>query len=350
MTRTGPRRPTVHVVRAMLLLLVLLLPGLSSAQSAAPFTRMGFGARGIALGNAGVADGFGSGSPYYNPALAPMTSRQTLGGTVAVLSMDRRLEFLQFATPLAPRAGVAAGLIHAGVSQIDGRDNSGYHTDSYATDEYAFFLAFGIRLSEEISIGTNVQVYRSDHFEELDPVIGLGIDLGAHWRASKHLQVGLAIDDLLARYSWDTSPLYGQQGRTNTDVFPKRLRLGAAYALEKAGVELFAEAAASMRTADERRPIVDTFKGRPFESVESEEQTLYNLRFRMGAAYRIAAPIALRLGVDRLGAEPVGQTMPTAGFMLSHSLGRLDLQADYAVAFVPYAGSAMHFMALKVFL
>ena len=333
-----------------LVLLLALAPAAASGQSAAPFTRMGFGARGIALGNALVADAFGQGSAYYNPALAPYAERQSLSGTVAILSHDRRLEFLQFATPLEPRAGIAAGVIHASVSEIDGRDNSGYHTDYYSTNEFAFFLGFGIQVVDNVSIGTNVQVYRSDYFDGLDPVIGLGIDVGTLWQASDRLQVGLAIEDLLAQYAWDTSSIYGQQGRTNTDNFPRRLRLGTAYAFPNQQIRLFAEAAAGIRTAEERRPVVDTFQGEPIETIESEDRSRVDARLRFGAEYGIAEPLTLRAGIDRVGAQPAGQAVPSAGFMIAHDIGQLSLEADYALAFTPYAGDAMHFIALRMFL
>ncbi len=349
-------RPRVHrpwsvvTTAAILVLLLAAAPEPAAAQAPAPFSRMGFGARGIAMGNALVADAFGDGSPYYNPALAPFIEQQSLGGAVAVLSFDRRLEFLQFATPLDPSAGIAVGLVHAGVSRIDGRDNSGYHTDYYSTSEYLFFLSYGILVRENIAIGTNVQLFRSDIFDELAPVVGLGIDIGGVWRAAGRLFVALAVEDLLAKYTWDTSPLYGEQGRTNTDPFPKRLRLGVAYMFADERLRLYAEAAAAMRRAEERIRIVETFQGKPTETFEVEEHTLFDSRLRVGASYRIADPLALRAGIDRLGAQPFGQTMPTAGFMLEHNLGRLLLQADYAVAFAPYTGAAMHFIALKVFL
>ena len=114
-----------------ILFLLIISTGLWSlseadAQNAGVFSRMGFGARGVAMSNALVADASGDTSPYYNPALAPFISGQNFAASTAFMTLDRTLQFLEFATPLRPRAGVAGGLIHASVSNIDGRDGSGY--------------------------------------------------------------------------------------------------------------------------------------------------------------------------------------------------------------------------------
>ena len=129
------------------LLIVACLPTASSAlaQSAGAFARMGFGARGLAMGNAVIADVSGYASPYYNPALAPFIISQNLELSAAAMTQDRQMQFVQLSTPLRPRAGLAVGLIHAGVRNIDGRDGSGYHTGTYSTDEYAFVLALACK-------------------------------------------------------------------------------------------------------------------------------------------------------------------------------------------------------------
>jgi len=68
-------------------------------QSAGAFSRIGFGARGIAMGNAVGADASGGTSPYYNPALATAIQRQNIDATVGLLSFDRSIQFLQLSSP-----------------------------------------------------------------------------------------------------------------------------------------------------------------------------------------------------------------------------------------------------------
>jgi hypothetical protein len=164
MTRVQPHSPIApsRLYQVALLLLVLLAaPVVSSyAQAVGSFTRIGFGARGIGVGNALAADRSGNTSAFYNPALAPFARGQHLEVATAFMRFDRQLQHLQFGTPLE-RAGIAAGLVHAGVSSIDGRDSNGFHTDDLSTDEFAFFLGFGLRLSERVSAGINLQLFRS---------------------------------------------------------------------------------------------------------------------------------------------------------------------------------------------
>ena len=111
----NPRPETFLSMKKLLLFLiaVLFVPVAAQAQTAGAFARIGFGARGIAMGGAQVADAFGDASPYYNPSLAPFTAQQSLSATAAFLTLDRELQYLQFATPLQPRAGIAAGLTQA---------------------------------------------------------------------------------------------------------------------------------------------------------------------------------------------------------------------------------------------
>ena len=130
----------------LILFCSVMVASSASGQATGAFTRLGFGARGNAMGNALSADVFGQASAYYNPALAPFTDRQNLSASVGVMRFDRSLQYLQFAAPLKPRAGITLGLVHAAVTDIDGRDNSGFPTSNFSTYAFALFMAFGLRL------------------------------------------------------------------------------------------------------------------------------------------------------------------------------------------------------------
>jgi len=207
------------------LLISLLWACPVAAQQAGAFARMGFGARGMAMGNAVTADVSGHASPYYNPALAPFLERQSLDVSAALMTMDRQLQFVQLSTPLRPSAGIAAGLVHAGVSDFDGRNSSGYHTGTFSTDEFAFFMAFGVRITQRITVGLGISLFRSTLFTGVTAARSIGIDLGMSFRVTERLHVGGVIDDLLARYTWDTSEHHSGGGSTE-DRFPQRIRCG----------------------------------------------------------------------------------------------------------------------------
>ena len=339
------------VVLALLLGMLLVSPQGARAQAGATgaFARIGFGARGIGAGNALVADR--TASPYYNPAFAPLTARQNLAASAALLSFDRRLQFLQFATPLKPSAGVVFGLTHAAVSGIDGRDESGYHTETLATDEYQVFAAFGLRFSERVSGGLAAKFYRADYgLEGVDPVEAVGFDLGLSAQVTDHLALGLAASDLLARFEWDTSGRYaGQEGRLTSDRLPLRLRLGAAYDLFSGRVQLLAEYEARFTWREERTVVTPPHDdGTQRRTTEEEIISRRESHVRIGATYRPVEILTLRAGLDRLASETMAR--PSAGFSVRQDIGRLPVSASYGAAFERGPGTAMHVFALRLFL
>ena len=345
----GPRPSSIVRLAAVLLVGALAVLPARGQGAAGAFARLGFGARGIGAGNALVADR--AASPYYNPAFAPLTERQNLAASAALLSFDRELQFLQFAAPLKPHAGVVFGLTHAGVSGIDGRDDSGYHTETFSTDEYQLFAAFGLRFSERFSGGLAAKFYRADYdLAGVDPVEAVGFDLGFSAQLTERLAVGFAASDLLARYEWDTSARYeDQQGRLTSDRLPTRLRLGAAYRLAGGAVQLLAEYESRFSWREVRVVATQAPEdGSERETTEGETQTRHDAEARLGAAYQPVEILTLRAGLDRL-TEETGPR-PSAGFSVSQDIGRLPVQASYATAYEGGPGTLMHLFALRLFL
>lgn len=322
----------------------------SLAQSAGTVARMGFGARGIGLGNGLIADVSGHSSAYYNPALAPFTSRQNLEASVALMSFDRQMQFLQFSTPMRPSAGIAGGLIHATVTDIDGRDFNGYHTQEYSTSEYMLFLAFGTHVGERLSAGLGLQVFRADFSESLDAVNSIGVDLGLAFRASDRLHFGIVVDDLLARYSWDTSGLYGAGGRTTSDPFPSRLRVGASYVLPRQDIRLLIEYESRFAGRDHRTRSVEIVGGEPVEAVSTEELVIHSGFVRGGLEWIPREAFAVRMGVDRVGQDGLAGARPSAGFMIEQSIGTLVARGEYSVVLEPYDAGPMQLVSLRIFL
>lgn len=319
------------------------------AQYAGAFARYGFGARAISMGSALTADLYGGASPFHNPALAPDVPQQALEASAAYLTFDRQLQHLQFAAPLRPRAGVAGGIAHSGVTEIDGRDASGYHTEDYATDEYTFFLAFGVRLSSKLTAGVGLRLYRADYFEDVRPPTSLGLSLGLTARLSERLALGFAADDLLAKYDWDTSDVLGAASGGVSDRFPARLRAGAAYSLADGRGSLHAEVEAQVVTAEYTEVTgIGTGSGFPVVEATQRDVRLADVFVRAGAELWLAEPFAVRAGYDRLGAGDFGEAVPSAGFAVRQRLGDLDARLDYAAVLEPYAVGTMHVVTLHL--
>jgi len=332
---------------------VLLIAGFTApslhAQHAGAFSRMGFGARGIAMGNAQSADLSGSASPYYNPALAPLTEGQSVAASVSTLSFDRNVQFLQLGAPLQDRAGFMVGLVHASVSNIDGRDNSGFHTGMLSVDEYAGFLAFGLKFSTRVSAGINLQLFQSDLYEGLSAARTIGVDLGLAVRVRDDLALALVADDLLARYTWDGSAV-GGSGSEVTDAFPRRLRLGLTHRRWDDrwlfAAEIESRTASATHVTYEPRILGDGAARIRNESTLTFQET----RFRAGVEAWILNGFALRAGADQLGKDTLGTFRPSAGFSAEQPMGELRIRVDYAFGWEAQAAGQMHFVTLHVLL
>lgn len=317
------------------------------AQSPAAFSRLGFGARGVSMGNALSADS--SASPWYNPALAPFATRQSLTASVGNLSLDRDLQFVQLATPLQ-RAGIALGLSHAEVSGIDGRNNDGLHTRDYKTSEFAGFLAFGLQFSPRVTAGIGLQLFRSDLIDGLGAVNTVGIDLGVTVLARDDLRLALVLDDLLARFSWDSSSLFSSGGKTSTDNFPRRIRLGASHLRLDGRLQLTAEYEARFSSAEIITSSVDLLGDSPVQSSRTEDLTVRSDLLRVGGQYALTDFLSIAAGLDRTAGAAGGAFRPATGFTLEQSVGALLTHVGYTYAAEPYGMGSAHYISIRLYL
>ena len=327
------------------LVAVLFVP-VASGQAAA-FSRLGFGARGVAMGNALAADS--SASPYYNPALAPFADRQSLTASVGMLSLDRDLQFVQLATPLQ-RAGLAVGLTHAVVSGIDGRNNDGYHTREYQTSEYAGFLAFGLRFGKRVTGGIGLQLFRSDLIDGLGAVNSVGVDLGLTVLVRENVRVAVVLDDLLARFSWDSSDLFSSGGKATTDNFPRRIRLGASGHFLEERLQAALEYEARFSTVEVITARAELLGDSPVQSFTAQDLTLRSDLVRLGAGYSFTDYLVLNAGLDRTVGGEGGAFRPAAGFTVAQPVGALSTHLGYTFAAEPFGMGSAHYLSLRLFL
>ncbi len=335
---------------------VLLLAPSALAQTGA-FSRIGFGARGIAMGSAGTADGSGFGMPHYNPALTPFVGRQHVEASTALMTHDREIQYLQVGASLPPRAGVAAGLTRGAVTGIDGRDESGFPTQTYQTEEYHFFLAFGIRVGDRLTGGLAMQIFRSQLFDDLDPGLSIGIDLGLLYQATPRLAIGLVADDLLGKYTYEGGSAGGLVGGTTTsDAFPTRLRLGASYTLGDSlsgTTQIVADVEARFSDREFVRYQTVILGGEPQRRAIVTEQTSADVFARIGAEHTFARyPLSLQAGVDGLGVDGLGldTVRPSAGFAVEQVAGSIVLRLQYAARLESYGQGLMHLITVRALL
>lgn len=298
------------------------------------FSRMGFGSRGIGLGNGLSALTEGNLVGYYNPALAVFQKGNLLQSGYSFLSLDRKLNFLSFTKKFefysakdssanrkpSSTAGLSAGIINSGVSNIDGRDNNGLKTKDISTSENLFFFGISNRFSEKLSVGLTVKFYYYKLYDKMTST-SVGVDFGALYRYSENLTFAFVLADLNSKYKWDSSPIYNQKGVVSEDKFPLLKKFGFAY-----------------NNSDYNFLVVGEF-----ESSNAGTNII-----KVGAEYIIFQSLYLRCGIDNLNLSnkdfPV---KPSVGFGYLYKLSDYILGFDYAFILEPYSASNKHIIGLN---
>jgi opacity protein-like surface antigen len=299
------------------------------------FSRIGFGARGIGMGNAMSAVTTGNLVSYYNPALSPFQENNSFQTGYSILSLDRSLNFLSFTRKFdfysskngsdnekpSRTAGISVGIINSGVSGIDGRDNNGLPTCELSTSENQFFLSVANRFSEKFSMGISVKFYYYKLYEEITSN-ALGLDIGAIYKVNNNWNVSLMISDINSKYEWDTSPIYGQQGLATKDEFP---------IMKKVGVSYF-------------NPEIKLLTALEFENSNAGTNII-----RLGAEYNIFENLFLRGGIDQLNLSNTDSGLkPSLGFSYSKAFGDWIVGVDYAFMVEQYSSSDRHIIGVNL--
>lgn len=298
------------------------------------FSRMGFGARGIGMGNAMGAVYTGNLVSYYNPALGVFQNENAAQVGYSFLSLDRSLNFLSFtrnfkfsskdSTKISYRAaGVSAGIINAGVSKIDGRDNQGISTGDLSTSENQFFIGLSNRFSEKFAIGVAVKLYYFKLYDKVNST-SMGFDIGAIYLFNKNLSAALIVSDINSKYKWDTTELYGQEGNNEENKFPVLKKLSVAYNFSEPKVLAVIE----------------------LENTNADANFL-----RLGAEYNMYENLFLRAGVDKINLNNSDfPAKPSFGFSYTFGFEGWKLGFDYAYVYEPYSINNIHVLGLNFIL
>lgn len=303
--------------------------------TAGSFSRMGFGAKGNAMGNSISAVKEGNVYSYYNPALIVFQKDNSLTASYTFLSLDRQLNFLSFVRKFEfyssadssnpnrkPRstAGVSIGLINAGVTDIGEYDNQGFKKSDFSTSENQFFIAFANKFSEKISIGVGAKFYYYKLYEEVTST-GLGLDLGLLYSFNDNLTFSFVIQDLNSKYKWDTSPIYGNEGTTTINAFPLTKKVGVSFKLPEEKVLITGEL------------LFDNYAKRIL---------------RFGVEYSPLTFLSFRSGIDNLDLQNADELIrPSFGFSYVHQLFNYLLAFEYAYVVEHYSPNDRHIIAIN---
>jgi hypothetical protein len=299
------------------------------------FSRIGFGARGIGMGNAMSAVKEGNLVSYYNPALVPFQEGNSFQTSYTFLSLDRSLNFLNFTKRFElgkkensdkttkPRSvvGLSVGLTNSGVSHIDARDSEGRKTGDLSTSENQFFAAVANRFSEKFSIGIAFKFYYYKLYQDVTST-GLGFDLGVLYLLNESMTLSFMVSDINSKYEWDTGKIYGSNGNITKNKFPLLKKIGFSYKFNEQKIIAAVE----------------------FESSDAGTNFL-----RVGGEYNIYENFLLRAGADKLNLSNFDFPLrPSFGFSYFYSLNSLKLGIDYAFVIEPYSSSDQHIIGINV--
>jgi hypothetical protein len=322
------------IIISVILLVLATLPLQAQNGTAGAFTRLGFGARGQGMGNAMTTVNSGTVSTYYNPALSAFQEGHVLHGSYSFLALGRVLNQVSYTQMLRiynkeaniyaaepgvqSISGVSLSWINAGDGEIQGYDSDGFKTEMLSVFENQFAVNFGTRFSDRLAVGFNAKFYYSGLYEGVTSS-GFGLDVGILYTLSPSLRIGLVAQELMTKYKWDTSELYGpQSGNSTEDPFARIYRAAVGYTLPSD----YGIAAVEVDMID------DVLLG------------------RLGLEVPVAENIWLRGGVERLDFSDAGiDPRPSFGFSISQPVAQMRPIIHYAFVLEPVAPSPTHVLS-----
>jgi hypothetical protein len=217
------------------LILAAFLTGSETAGMAGAFLRYGLDARSESLGRAVVADTGSAYAIFFNPASASQVSERQILCGMRVLSMDRSFAYISYAHPVNENATISGGLLYSGTGDIEGRDKYGDRFDTYSYNENMFYLNFGIKPKQFLSIGVSAKIIwaRFPEFDVIDETVSslsFAYDAGllAVIPDFTDLVFGLSARNVKGKNSWDSSMVW-TDGSSSVDYYPVSLSLGLAW-------------------------------------------------------------------------------------------------------------------------
>ncbi|MCD6376984.1 MAG: PorV/PorQ family protein [Caldisericaceae bacterium] len=214
---------------------VLLFFGLnfganSNGGYAGAFMRLGLGARHLALGNSSVAAPVDAYSFYYNPALSALQQKRMFTLSHRFMALDRKFDFIGFATPIPPGAGFSVGWIHSGVGDIQGYNMIGEQTGSIDHNLNAIYFNFSRLFNKKLAVGLTIKHIREDLDFGSDSynASGWGWDFGLAYVLNEKLTLAASLRDVGSKLTANTEKLF-EFGGTTVFNFPKIWSVGATY-------------------------------------------------------------------------------------------------------------------------
>lgn len=304
--------------------LLMLTPALLSAQpsvggrSGAAF-RLGQTAESIALGNARAALTLRDPDVFMNPALAPFQTSKVVSMGAGIFPLDRSVQTISYGAPLPPAAGIAFTLHRVSVSNIDGRDRNGIPTGELSVAENLISLSFGLRPAPAFTFGVTAKLLYAQMVEGLTSTT-VGLDAGATYLLSNEWRIAAVFRDLNSKYRWDSSPVYGREGRQTTDLFPVRSVFAVGY----------------------------TPESWPLSAAIEAEAVAGGWLFRGGVEAVVHPMLRLRTGIDAADPSDVNGVRWSAGLAVENTGITWDPSFHYAFLAEPFSPGGAHILTIRL--
>jgi hypothetical protein len=285
---------TIYILPLLLLALAALpLMAQDMNNSLLSWARMGVGARVIAMGEAGSTVTSDVASGYWNPA-GLMRMKDFEVGTMINVAMDNDRSHNYAA--LGQRFGFGAlafSWVNARVSDIDGYDDNGNPTGTFADDEHSFALSYANSIGK-FSFGFTPKFYLSTMDGETES--GYGVDAGAKLDLNQYLEIGVMGRDVYGKFGESEIPYQISAGLA---AYPfAGVTLAADAKLEKDENVTFCFGAeywtsiASDPEADSKLSVVSVKEQSSWEETLSTLQTGIRLGYNQG---RLSAGTGIRM-------------------------------------------------------
>lgn len=231
------------IVLTIFVAMSVSVAGTGIAKYAGDFISLGVGGRALGMGGAFVALANDVTSGYWNPAgLSRINYPQ-----VALMHDERYGSLVNYdygavAMPVGPSTSWGLSVIRLGVDNIpdtrgalidlngngvldpeDRLDNSKIR--SFGAVDWAFYLTYSKKQSDDFSYGANLKVIRRDLAEF--SATGIGLDIGLWYTPMENVMLGVNLQDVTTTFlAWNTG--------TNELISPT-MKIGSAFFIEAFG-------------------------------------------------------------------------------------------------------------------
>jgi len=198
-----PKTRFLVVVAVTLVVLSYACAVFGADSHAAPYLRMGVGARAMAMGGAFTAVADDATAAYWNPAgLVNIEHIEVTFNYAANMMVDRNLNYFAY-TQWLGRGGLGISWLNAGMDDFTERDSEGIATGSGDIGDNSINVSYGLEAGS-LMLGATGKVLYQNILGESET--GFGIDLGGMFDITDNVTAGLMIRDIGSQYGSVTVP------------------------------------------------------------------------------------------------------------------------------------------------